>query len=262
MKHVNLVYLVKSYYKQMILERYYISHHIKLDFSDGYVVPYKELHYIYYKCLLNASKKIKISQDILFSFYNEWDPINAYRDHMKNPIGYIIANRFDYLYSHEMISFKEQLILLNELSHLTKVSYQKKMEAMQNIGVRIVPTLIASSLKEEVIKEVKKSTYVGAFWDNDINGWHPILNISGDWVKIPYNFLASQVDVKELPNTLQRRVDKVIKEKLSLIDKIFKDNWCIYTRNNSNNVQWWKHHLSIHDLESILNHEAIWAHKE
>lgn len=263
MKNVNLVYLVKYYYKQMILERYYISHHIKLDFSDGYVVPYKEIHYIYYKCLLNASKKIKISQNILFSFYNEWDPINAYKDHIENPIGYIIAERIKYLFEESFISSKEVMILLNELTHLTKVPYSEKLAIISTIkGVRKTPNLINSSLREEVIKMIKESVYKNAFFDNTIRGWHPVLSVSGDWINIPFNYFRSKVNVDNLPYTLRRRVEKVQEQKVLLIDKIFEDSWCSYTKNNSNNLLWWENHLSLNDLEGILNHEYKWAHKE
>lgn len=264
MKTLNLRYLVKVSYNEMIKERYLLTHHKNgFDYKDGYEVPYKELHYIYYRCLLNASKKVEIPQSILFSFYNEWDPINAYRDHMKNPIGYIIAERIKYLYEENFISSRDARILLNELSYLTKVSYSEKVSILSTIkGVRKTPTLITSSLKEEIIKMIKGSVYKTAFFDNAIRGWHPILSVSGDWVNIPYNYLRSKVFVDNLPYSLRRRVERIQEQKMLLINKIFEDSWCSYTKNNSNNIIWWENHLSLYDLEGILNHEYKWAHKE
>lgn len=264
MKTINLYHLVKVSYNAMIKEKYNLSHRKEeLDFRGGYYVPYKELHYVYYKCLLNASKKVEIPQKILFSFYNEWDPINAYKDHIENPIGYIIAERIKYLYKENFISSREVLIILNELTHLTGVSYSEKVLILSTIkGVRKISNLINSSLKEEVIKMIKESVYKGAFFDNAIRGWHPILIVSGDWIKVPYNYLCSKIDVNNLPYSLRRRVEKVQEQKMLLIDKIFNDSWCSYTKNNSNNVVWWENHLSLNDLEGILNHEYKWAHKE
>lgn len=264
MKTINLCHLVKVNYNAMIKERYNLSHRREeLDFRGGYYVPYKELHYVYYKCLHLASKKVEIPQNIMFSFYNEWDPINAYKDHIENTIGYIIAERIKYLFEENFISSKEALILLNELTHLTKVSYSEKLAIISTIkGVRKTPNLINSSLKEEVIKMVKEGVYKNAFFDNAIRGWHPILSVSGDWINIPYNYFCSKVNVDNLPYTLRRRVEKVQEQKTLLIDKIFEDSWCSYTNNNSNNILWWEKHLSLNDLEGILNHEYKWAHKE
>lgn len=134
---------------------------------------------------------------------------------------------------------------------------------MQNIGIRIVPSLIASSLKEKLINKIKESISIGAFWDNAIKGWHPALYVSGDMISIPYNYMVTQIDIKNLPYSLKRRVEMLQERKLLLLNKIFEDSWCSYTRDNSNNLEWWSNRfLAINELETILEHTNPFAHKE